>query len=207
MNLKLINLSFAYNDNFILKKVNQEFNSDKINILKGKNGSGKTTLLKIMATFLNPTFGDILYDNQDFKKFKKHNRNLILYITHNPMLYPELTLKENINFFKSIYGGKTPENLINSFNLNNYLDIPIKDFSRGMKQKASLIISFIKDARIYLLDEPFSGLDKESQNILKDYIFDLSKKDVLIFLVSHHDINIKNSKVYLMENANIENIS
>ena len=73
-----------------------------------------------------------------------------------------------------------------------------------MKQKASLYISLLFDKEIYLFDEPFSGLDDASQQILKDYILKLSNKNKLIVLVSHHIKNISKTVNYNLENGKLK---
>jgi len=203
MQVKLKNLSFSYQNKFIIKKISYSFESGKIHFINGKNGSGKTTLLKLIATFLSPVYGEIEYNNIKFKKFKMESRNKISYITHLPMLYPELTLEENFKFFKKLYSIDKKEDLRKNFNLLPYNDMQVKKYSRGMKQKASIALSLLKDTDIFLFDEPFSGLDIESQNILNEYIINLSKEDKLIILISHHVRNMDNCIYYNLENGKI----
>ena len=206
MKIQLKNLSFSYQNKFIIKKTNNVFQSSNIHFINGKNGSGKTTLLKLIATFLSPDFGDILYNDTDFKTFKKSKGINLAYITHIPMLYPELTLKENFNFFERIYNSKLKKtkDLRKDFNLLQFNDMQVKKFSRGMKQKASLALTLYFDYGIYLFDEPFSGLDKESQEILNAHITSLSRQDKLILMISHHINKTENSIYYSLKNGKIE---
>jgi ABC-type multidrug transport system ATPase subunit len=205
MQIELKNISFSYQNKFIIKKANNVFKSGDIHFINGKNGSGKTTLLKLLATFLTPNYGNILYDGVDLKSIKKNKKNYISYITHLPILYPELTLKENFKLFVSLnkLENKSISDLRNDFNLIQYNDIQIKKYSRGMKQKASIALSLLFDYSVYLFDEPFSGLDIESQEVLNKYIVELSKKDKLIILISHHINKIENSISYTLENGRI----
>jgi len=205
MKIELKNLSFSYQNKFIIKKANNVFKSGNIHFINGKNGSGKTTLLKLIAKFLAPDFGDILYNDFTFKDFKKNKMN-ISYITHLPMLYSELTLEENFNFFSKIHNNKDKKlkDLRKEFNLMPFNDMQIKKYSRGMKQKAGIALSLIAEYDIYLFDEPFSGLDTESQEILINYITELSKKDKLIMMISHHIDEIENSIYYNLGNGKLE---
>jgi len=206
MQVELQNLSFSYQNKFIIKKANTVFKSGKIHFINGKNGSGKTTLLKLIATFISPNFGDIIYNDIKFKDFKTKSRADISYVTHLAMLYPELTLRENFNFFKKLYKiDKNTADLRDEFNLSSFNDIQVKKYSRGMKQKASIALSLLSKASIFLFDEPFSGLDLESQETLKKHIINLSKKeDKLVFLISHHIENLENSIYYNLENGKVE---
>jgi len=205
MQVELKNLSFSYQNKYIIKKANHIFTDGKVHFINGKNGSGKTTLLKLIATFLSPSFGDIVYDNIKFKKFKNGSRHKISYITHLSMLYPELSLNENFKFFRKLYKVSDEiSDLRDEFNLSAYNDIQIKKYSRGMKQKASIALSLLTNADIFLFDEPFSGLDIESQEILKKHIVEISKKGKIVILISHHIEEMENSIYYNLENGKIE---
>jgi len=206
MQVELKNLSFSYQNKFIIKKASYIFKPGQIHFINGKNGSGKTTLLKLIATFISPTHGDIKYNALNFKDFKIKNRSDISYVTHLPMLYPELTLGENFKFFRKLYNiDKNTIDLRAEFNLSAFNDIQVKKFSRGMKQKASIALSLLSKASIFLFDEPFSGLDLESQDTLRKYIVNLSKnEDKLVFLISHHIDEIENSIYYNLENGKVE---
>ena len=92
MNLEFKNLFFSYKTHYIIKKLSITLTPGKIHFIHGKNGSGKSTLLKLTAMFLKPDSGEILYDNIPFKDFRKQRKD-IAYITHEAMIYPELTLE------------------------------------------------------------------------------------------------------------------
>ncbi len=208
MNIKFQQLSFRYQNRFIIKKTNHKFESGSIHFIKGGNGAGKTTFLKLIATILKPTYGDILYDSLKSEKFKKAKKK-ISYISYLASLYPELTLKENITLFSKINNKDLDnyKNFLKIFNLESFENIETKKFSTGMLKKSSLIISLMHDSDIYLFDEPFSGLDIDSVEILKNYIIELSKKDKMVFLVSHLLKEIDNAKYYVIENEKLKIIS
>ena len=219
LNIEFKKLSFRYQSRFIVKKVDNQFDSGHIHFIKGGNGAGKTTFLKLIATILKPTYGSILYNELNSKKFRKAG-NRITYISYLASLYPELTLNENIELFSKISGFKIDikkgneigravqnNNLLNEFNLTAFKNIQTKKFSTGMLKKSSLIISLMHESDIYLFDEPFSGLDIESVNILKNYIIKLSKMDKMVFLVSHLIQEIDNAKYYVIENEKLRTIS
>jgi len=216
MNITFKKLSFRYQDRFIIKKIDHQFNSGNIHFIKGGNGAGKTTFLKLIATILKPTYGDILYNNLKSNKFRKAG-NRITYISYLASIYPELTLKENIELFSKILGVNSKNrsnllkhssgNLLELFKLSSFENIQTKKFSTGMLKKSSLLISLMNESDIYLFDEPFSGLDIESVNILKNYIIELSKKDKMVFLVSHLIEEIENAKYYVIENEKLKTIS
>lgn len=203
------NVSFQYNYNLILKNIFLQFNSDKVNFIKGKNGTGKTTLLKLIATYLSPSKGNILYDEYSQKLYKEKYSQNITYISNYSNMFEELTLKENFIYYFNIFNKKFDEKYnfyLEKFNLNKFENMKINIFSLGMKQKANIMLNLCIDYKIYIFDEPFSGLDIESQTYLFELINNLANENKMVFLVSHHIERFNNGTNYLLENKIITEI-
>ncbi|MFZ0597211.1 MAG: ABC transporter ATP-binding protein [Flavobacterium sp.] len=161
----------------------------------GKNGEGKTTFFKCITNLTNFS-GDISYDNLPIK-----NNEIAFFPTEVP-LYDELTAKEFSNFYKELLNLKG-NNKINLFNVPQ--DKLIKTFSTGMKKKAYMNAVFQKEYAIYIFDEPFNGLDLESNYILMNYIRQLSENSI-VFISSHIlEILYKDCEsIFLVKNTRIE---
>lgn len=144
-------------------------------LLKGKNGSGKTTLLFILAGFLSPTAGQ-LHLSKNLQK---------LYIGHFLGLHPLLSVKEN---YASLYNKQKLEVLAALAQKLGVPDIntPIHKFSFGQQKKASLLKLWLDDATLWLLDEPFNGLDKAAQAIIADKITLHSQNAGTTILTNHY---------------------
>ncbi|MCS7244566.1 MAG: ABC transporter ATP-binding protein [candidate division WOR-3 bacterium] len=176
MKLIVKNLSKKINNKVIFSNISFEIENG-ILLIRGKNGSGKTTLLKIIAGFERKTKGDIIYD--DISKFE------ISYLGHKLGLYPELTVYENLKFFSN---EKNFMKLFEYFELVNFLEYKVKYLSRGNIQKAAIVRALIKDAKVYLFDEPFVSLDEISKRKLENLIMEYSNDK--IFIITSHEDNL-----------------
>jgi ABC-type multidrug transport system ATPase subunit len=119
-------------------------------------------LLRILAGLLRPTQGKV----RVFGEGTPHEeRARIGYMSHAPMLYDELTAKENLNYFRNLYGGRAclePEEALRQVGLDPELNRLLGQYSQGMRQRASLARVLLPQPELLLLDEPFSNMDAES---------------------------------------------
>ncbi|PPR44657.1 MAG: Cytochrome c biogenesis ATP-binding export protein CcmA [Alphaproteobacteria bacterium MarineAlpha5_Bin11] len=163
-------------------------------IISGKNGSGKTSLLRIVCNLLVPKSGEIIWKGKSiYKNLEEYYKN-ITYIADNNCSKDNLTVIENMNFWKRLYGSKiTYENfmkLIDSLNLREYMNQKVLFLSYGQKRKLELTRLIIEERNIWILDEPFLGLDQDSINIIGETISDhLARKGMAIFS-SHIPVSI-----------------
>ena len=144
----------------------------------GKNGEGKTTLFKCMLS-LTPFEGKISFKSEALKSQK------IAWCPTEPALYEELTAAEFYDFYRELTSSTSNNSKMLFDVTENQL---IKNFSTGMKKKAYLNAVFQNDYSIYILDEPFNGLDLESNYILIQYLKEKSKSSVI--LISSHILEI-----------------
>lgn len=175
--LHLQNLSVFYNQTAILKELNLAIQKGTVHGLVGLNGSGKTTLFNTLYGLLKYEKGKILFDN------KPLITNDIAYLETQNYFYSFLTGGEYLEIFKT----QNPSFDIRSWNylfqlpLNQFID----EYSTGMKKKLVFIAILSLDKPILLLDEPFNGLDMESNQQLKLIIRQLREKGKTILITSH----------------------
>lgn len=145
----------------------------------GPNGAGKTTLLKIVAGLLDPTRGSIWPDHRS-----------IGLISHQTMLYPELTALENVEFAARLYGVPEPRAAalasLQALAVGDRADTYVRQLSRGLQQRVSIARSFVHRPRIVLLDEPFTGLDVQGAQILTEALVGLRDAGAALILVTHN---------------------
>src|SRR5699024_8237184 len=133
--------------------------------LIGLNGAGKSTTIKHILGLLRPHSGTIEVRGKTLKEDVEEYRRHLGYIPESPILYEELTLKEHIEMTAMEYGLTTEEvekrkgPLLKRFRLEDKEDTFPSHFSKGMKQKVMLICAFIVEPDLYIIDEPFLGLD------------------------------------------------
>ncbi len=152
--------------------------------LLGPNGAGKTTLLKIIATLLKPDRGKVFINGIDAFKNREKIKKLIGLVSHNTLLYDELTVKENLSFYADLYDveERRINDILKFFDLYKRRNDQVSTLSRGMKQRLSIARALLHDPEIILLDEPTSGLDFKS----KEKFYEMLKKiDATIVLTTH----------------------
>lgn len=175
MNMKVTKFAKRYKN---LKVLITAINSEKrILLLQGANGSGKSTLLKGIGNLISYN-GEIIF------------KGTISYMNEVIRFPGDLKVKELINAFNciDIVSHELLTELIDQFELSKKLDNTIESLSKGMKMKLQLVCAFLTDRDIYVLDEPFSGLDPASVEKLKTYIQN-SKKSFII--ASHIDVKFQ----------------
>jgi len=131
--------------------------------LFGANGSGKSTLLRILATLWRPTRGEVTWDGRPVSRVRAAYRRQLGYVGHESLLYGDRSARENLLFFGGLYGVPDLERradvLLDEVGLTRFADIPVRAYSRGMTQRATLARALVHSPRLLLLDEPFTGLD------------------------------------------------
>lgn len=175
--------------NYIFQNLNLVASSGDIIGIIGPNGSGKTTLLKILAGILLPSSGkvDFLVVNQ---KVKNEDRIKFLgFVAPYLNLFEEFTPMELISIILKIRGEKLnkdkAEQLLDFFGLTKVINRTIRGFSSGMKQRMKYIIAIIHNPQILFLDEPFSNLDNQGIESVREIIDKFNKEDKIIFIATN----------------------
>ena len=154
----------------------------------GPNGAGKTTLLRMIATLTRPSAGRIEVEGIDAKEEPDRAREAIGLISHNPMLYPDLTAEENLLLYARLYGVRDPGarviELLDAVGLKHRRLDRVRTFSRGMTQRVSIARALVNDPAVVLLDEPYSGLDPHAIEVFDDLIASV-RRDRTFVMVSH----------------------
>ena len=196
--IEIENLSKRYGYNYALRDVTLNILQGEVFVFLGPNGSGKTTLLKILTTLTSQTSRTVKAFGFALRENGREIPQMIGYLSHEPLLYRDLTGEENINFYSKFYQlssqERFQEKLDKAFNflrITRWRHEPIKNLSKGLKKRFDLVRAIIHDPKILLLDEPFSGLDILSVNILKDFI--KNERGNKTTIISTHDIDLAKS--------------
>lgn len=154
----------------------------------GPNGAGKTTLLRILSTLTRATSGSAQILGVDIKEDTDKARESIGLISHNSMLYPDLTAEENLLFAARLYGVENPEErvaeMLAAVELKHRRIDQVRTFSRGMTQRLSIARALIHNPSVVFLDEPYSGLDPHAVEIFDELIAQV-REDRTFIMVSH----------------------
>ncbi len=157
--------------------------------LLGPNGAGKSTMLALLGTLLRPSTGRILYGKYDASHHGASLRASIGVLGHDLFLYPELTARENLEFFAGLYAVRDRRGAaaaaLEHAGLADRADEAVTSFSRGMRQRLGLERALIHRPRLLLLDEPFTGLDDASAAALGRRLGALRDQGTIIILATH----------------------
>ena len=157
--------------------------------LVGANGSGKTTLLKILATLAKPDSGQILVGGLSLPRSGAAVRKRIGVVTHDPLLYDDLTGRENLRFYCRMFGVSDADERVESVTemvgMRARLDQRIGLMSHGMKKRFSIARALLHDPPILLMDEPESGLDREAVGLLDAIISERSDRRRAVIMTTH----------------------
>lgn len=184
--LSIKNLSYTKNRKSILKNVDLQLKPGKIVALLGENGSGKTTLMRIIAGVAKNWQGKIEVNGEEATALRKEN----ISFTDNLASFPKSTKIAKVNsIYKNLFKSFDEEEfkkILDFMNLNE--DMRLGQLSKGMKEKLVIALAFSKKVDLYLLDEPFSGIDIMSRKRIINSII-LWKSEHSTILISEHFLN------------------
>ncbi len=183
-------VSKAYGRSIALNDLDLSVPWGKALTVFGPNGSGKTTLIKILATLSKPDAGAISIAGLDARRDGPYARRLIGVMTHDPLLYDDLTARENLRFAARMFGLEDPgeriESLSAQLDVTPRLDQRVGTLSHGWKKRFSLARALLHDPPILLMDEPESGLDEQALTGLGDVLREESVMRRTVVLTTHN---------------------
>ncbi|MFS0865442.1 ABC transporter ATP-binding protein [Fredinandcohnia sp. 179-A 10B2 NHS] len=163
--LEIKNVTGGYTRNPVLKDVSFQVNKNEIVGLIGLNGAGKSTTIKHIIGLMEPKKGSIQISGKSIEEDMEGYRSMFSFIPETPILYDELTLYEHLELTAMAYGLPKEEfekrltPLLREFRMEKKLKFFPAHFSKGMKQKVMIMCAFLVEPSLYIIDEPFVGLD------------------------------------------------
>ena len=191
MTVKVEHLIGGYGKKPVIKDLNFELEKGEIVGLIGLNGAGKSTTIKHMLGLINPMEGKLSISNIKINEDIENYRRKLSYIPESPVIYDELTLEEHIEMTAMAYqlsreeAMRRAKPLLKVFRLENELKVFPSHFSKGMKQKVMIICAFIVDPELYIIDEPFLGLDPLGIQSMLDLMVEKRNENRTVLMSTH----------------------
>ena len=187
-------LSKTYGATPVLREVEMRLMPGHGALVVGANGSGKSTLLRILAGLSPASSGHALVFGQDTRSLSARYRRQIGMMSHQSFLYPNLTARENLEFYGELYGLDDPrataEGWLGRVGLLPYADARVRAFSRGMEQRLSAARAMLAEPSLLLLDEPFAALDRDGAATMIELIRGAIGRRVSVIATAHEALAI-----------------
>ena len=194
--LLINNLSFSRNETKIFENLNLSLSNKQMIQIKGRNGSGKTTFLKVILNILEPKSGEIIWKGINVKKNIFDFYNQTTFIMDNNTSTRELSVEDNINFWRGLSSSKLSKDeifkLLKKLDIEKYYKTKVMYLSSGERKKLELLRLILEQKKLWVLDEPFNHLDDLSIEILNQTFLDHVNNNGLILFASHFDPKISN---------------
>lgn len=188
--IEVSKLTKAFGHQVALRGVDLTVAEGEFLTLFGPNGAGKTTLIRIVASLTRPTAGTVRVRGEDLGKVATPVRRHLGLISHNPLLYGDLTPDENLRFFARMYdvdgAASRIDAVLEQVGLAARRRDPVRTFSRGMIQRLAIARAILHDPTIMLLDEPYTGLDLQAADMLREVLQDLAASNRTVILTTHN---------------------
>ncbi len=195
--LQIRNLACIRDDRVLFEHLNLSLDSGQMLLVEGRNGSGKTSLLRILTGLKLADEGDILWNGESISVLTADYYEQVNYVGHHDGVKRELTCLENLRLVQAM--GKPADldldDVLEQVNLYRYGDTPVSNLSAGQKRRLALARLLVAESKLWIMDEPFTSLDKKSMAAFEAMFGRHLQQQGMIVMTSHHDIDMPNSNL------------
>ena len=199
--LQINDLACIRDDRVLFEHLNLSLDSGQMLLVEGRNGSGKTSLLRILTGLKLPDEGDILWHGESITVLTADYYEQVSYVGHHDGVKRELTCLENLRLIQAM--GKPADldldDALDQVNLYRYGDTPVSNLSAGQKRRLALARLLVAESKLWILDEPFTSLDRKSMASF-ELMFDAHlQQQGMIVMTSHHEIAMPDSNLQRLD--------
>ncbi len=173
----------------VLRDLNFQVDGGEFVALLGPNGAGKTTFLRILASLSRPAMGDVRIAGFRLPGQAAAVRHILGVVSHQPLLYGDLTAEENLRFYSKMYGvtgfDKRVAEVLELVGLTARRHDLVRTFSRGMQQRLAIGRAVLHDPEVMLFDEPHTGLDQDASLMLDNVLREVAARGRTVVMTSH----------------------
>ena len=215
--IELINVSKSFNDVEVLKNISAKFETGRVNLVIGSSGHGKSVMMKCMVGLLNPTSGNVMYDNRDFTNLEysqlREVRKEIGMLFQGTALFDSFTVEENIEFPLKMF---TKMSLAERRDRVNFCLEQVEmaginqkypaEISGGMKKRVGIARAIALDIKYLFCDEPNSGLDPVTSRVIDELLKSITEEFNITTIINTHDMktvfDIGDDVVFIFQGKN-----
>jgi heme exporter protein A len=173
----------------VLRGLDFDVHKGEFVAILGPNGAGKTTFLRILASLSKPTMGEVWISGYRLPQQASLVRRALGVVSHQPLLYGDLTAEENLRFYGRMYDlpdlkARVEEGLRIVGLLERRRDL-VRQYSRGMQQRMAIARAILHDPEVLLFDEPHTGLDQDASAMLDNILREVAAKGKTVVMTSH----------------------
>lgn len=198
--IQVRNLYKSFDGRAVLKGINATFHDGKTNLIIGQSGSGKTVLMKNLVGLLEPTSGEVLYDNHDFvtmgKEEKIRMRREMGMIFQSAALFDSQTVLENVMFPLDMFSTmnrrdrvRRAQACLDRVNLLEAQDKFPGEISGGMQKRVAIARAIVMNPKYLFCDEPNSGLDPKTSLVIDELLHGITEEFNMTTIINTHDMN------------------
>lgn len=198
--IEVRNLTKSFGDKVVLDNINVTFETGKTNLIIGQSGSGKTVLMKNLVGLLQPTSGEVLYDNRDFTQMSKKEKVLMRremgMIFQSAALFDSLNVLENVMFPLDMFSTlnyrervKRAQECLDRVNLIEAQQKYPGEISGGMQKRVAIARAIVMNPKYLFCDEPNSGLDPKTSLVIDELLSGITKDYNMTTIINTHDMN------------------
>lgn len=198
--IEVRNLTKSFGDKVVLDNINVTFETGKTNLIIGQSGSGKTVLMKNLVGLLQPTSGEVLYDDRDFTRMSKKEKVLMRremgMIFQSAALFDSLNVLENVMFPLDMFSTmnyrervKRAQKCLDRVNLIEAQQKYPGEISGGMQKRVAIARAIVMNPKYLFCDEPNSGLDPKTSLVIDELLSGITKDYNMTTIINTHDMN------------------
>ena len=186
------NLALFRGDRCLFRDVNFALESGQVMLLEGANGSGKTSLMKAIVGMLDLESGVVAWNGQPVQEQRQEFHGALAWLAHRVGLKADLTLVENLRFEASLRPqiGRDMEPVLERLGISRLKPLPLRSLSAGQQRRVALARMLLADVPLWLMDEPFTNLDRDGRQLVMRLVRDHVSRGGLCVMTAHQEVEI-----------------
>ncbi len=201
--LEVAELECVRGDRRLFTNLSFSLKQGELLYLHGHNGSGKTTLMRAICGLFQPSEGDILWGGESIRELSEDYTREVLYVGHKNGIKDDLTALENLRVLSTLDGVHITEeqawDSLERIGLRGYEDLPTQVLSQGQKRRVALARLLAHQAKLWILDEPFTALDKDAVALLQEVVRTHVDGGGMALLTTHQEVELTDGQVKRLE--------